>query len=698
MSQPLDRRAVALRLLVAVGGTLVALGILSEGTPPAEAGTRTLAELIAPLAPGREVADGFVLALPHRGETHDIVLPARRSRGGRTTTVELHLLDRGTWRGVRTSAHYDIAWEQPRSTATQNECEAVTERLASVVRANDVRDEVPVDALTLAPDVPRPHIARALSGARGGRAFAIAALLALTTWALATLPLGGFWAGAFLFALGLALRVPHLDVPFVRDQDVQRLFTGHASLVDIFTGIGLRDRHPPLYFAVLHAAQLFGQSEAVVRAPAVLAGALAGPMLVLAAAVTDRKVVLAALLGLVPATSASFVAHSREVSSLPFYALVLTVLAMATVRYQQTGSRGWYSAVVASVVVALFTYYTAVFAVAALLCCLLWLGPTYGDARRALGVGLACGSPALALAAYTFVRDRGARLAAESRPSLAWGDRSVIGTAEAMADVVREALGPALVVAAFVAVTYALRRREGHAPIALALVLGSFVGIAGLAPVARVQPYYLLAALPVLLLAASWSPLPTHATRRLAVVATCGLLVSTTVADRAMANATLYTPDERAIAPDFAILIASRPERRVVTVAHYDMTLFAYYLGRASGVEVDYASLEARGDAFALRGTPYVFHPLVQTHDDGASAAGAAAALDTLVQAGPCLVVDRPTLPLDGVRERLQRCTPLGQGPDATLYHCAPDDVVDDEPAIDPATSVPETSSTGASL
>jgi hypothetical protein len=154
----------------------------------------------------------------------------------------------------------------------------------------------------------------------------------------------------------------------------------------------------------------------------------------------------------------------------------------------------------------------------------------------------------------------------------------------------------------------------------------------------------------------------------------CGGAVTLTLAGTLAANATLYVPDARATMPAFVDTIADSAETRLVTVAHYDLTLLAYYLGRASGIEVDYASLEPRGDALALRGTPFLLFPLVQTHDDGATAAQAGAALEAVIGEGACLVIDRPALSLEDVRARLTRCERLAEGPESALYRCAPDD------------------------
>jgi uncharacterized membrane protein len=59
------------------------------------------------------------------------------------------------------------------------------------------------------------------------------------------------------------------------------------------------DKHPPLYYAVLHyTIALFGDSESVLRAPSAVAGALTVGLLV-AACLWGREYLLGAIAGLI---------------------------------------------------------------------------------------------------------------------------------------------------------------------------------------------------------------------------------------------------------------------------------------------------------------------------------------------------------------------------------------------------------------
>src|SRR5205814_711702 len=99
----------------------------------------------------------------------------------------------------------------------------------------------------------------------------------------------------------------------------------------------------------------------------------------------------------------------------------------------------------------------------------------------------------------------------------------------------------------------------------------------------------------------------------------------------------LYVPDADAFMPHFATVIAQRPEQRVVTVAHYDTTLLAYYLARVDGRAIDWGSMnEPRGKRI---------EPLVMAHSfDAGSEQAAATRLEQIIAEEPTLVIERDAL------------------------------------------------------
>lgn len=118
--------------------------------------------LIAPYAPGREVTRGYVLTAPTRGHEHDVVLRAVRPRDG--LSVEVHVVDRGRWAGVRETRSFGVAWEAPHTTAPRDDAEAVTEALAVTLRARDRGG--PVDAIALGAAAPPTPVQRLLAALR----------------------------------------------------------------------------------------------------------------------------------------------------------------------------------------------------------------------------------------------------------------------------------------------------------------------------------------------------------------------------------------------------------------------------------------------------------------------------------------------------------------------------------------------------
>src|SRR6185295_16742273 len=91
--------------------------------------------LLAPLGVGRAAALDYALGPLRRGAEHDVILPLRSIERG--SSVEVHILDRGRWTGVRETPSFGVAYEAPRSEAAAADCEAVTEAIAQALRHND---------------------------------------------------------------------------------------------------------------------------------------------------------------------------------------------------------------------------------------------------------------------------------------------------------------------------------------------------------------------------------------------------------------------------------------------------------------------------------------------------------------------------------------------------------------------------------
>ncbi len=289
-------------------------------------------------------------------------------------------------------------------------------------------------------------------------------------------------------------------------------------------------------------------------------------------------------------------------------------------------------------------------------------------------LGVAGGAPALVLGVMTFLRDRGARATAAARPDLAWGDHGSLEIAGHLANLAASGLGIGLLILLAGVTLMAIRRRDAGVLAPLGACLFTFVGIVVLAPVARVQPYYLVAVLPLAVLAigigAGALPAAAH---RLAPAVVALVVALSSVPQLASARG-LYVPPADAFMPPFAQIVSSRPERRIVTVAHYDGTLLAYYLARNAAVPMDWNHLQPEDSmgAFLVIGTGKVLDSLAHSHALAEDPDGAALTrLEGLLAREPVLVVERDGFHLPRLSDRLRRCERLAERGTGRLYRCA---------------------------
>ncbi len=664
-------------IVLALCSAIIALLWLptASRTTGSTAASPTWIDLIAPLAPGHPVTRNYVLYSPRRGEEHDVVFIARRDDTGGETPgmVEVHVLDRGRWPGVTETKSYGVGYEAPpHSTAPEDDCEAVTQSIASALARND-RSFGSVDGIALEPG-PEVQAAPSWLVKLGGLRGEFAGLLAL---AVVTLLAGGrrgvSLACGALGLISLAFRLPALGLPFVHDQDVQRVLTAALPLGRMFASIAANERRPPLYFVLLHVTEWFGQAESTVRIPAVLAGALLAPSILWASRWLRGTIDLrASAAAFVVATSPAFIARSREVSELPVYAL-LSILAVASAsRMCAAPTRRAGAVVVASHAGLLWVSYLAPFTIAGEVVALVATKAMTRRAARAVAAGVAAGSPSVIMAAATFFRDRHARQVAHEYPALAWGEWTPGRMLSKMAHLGTEALGALILIGALCAAVHAAARRDAAPAAAGAALLATTAGIAILVPVARMQPYYLfgvLALAPLVIATANpggmrWlDPL-------LGSVLVAGLGLSL-VPSLGRARS-IYVPDAEAFGPRFAERVRQSPETTLVVVAHYDGTMMAYYIARAYGRRVNWVGSSAGLLGGPLDGTPVKIVALARAHDlNEESDARAADLLSSIVREQPALVVQRFDFRLPAVDGILGRCDVLESAPVARLLRCA---------------------------
>jgi hypothetical protein len=654
--------------LRAIGALVCLLVVALLLRPDPVQNSRSWEDLITPLAPGAPVVRGFRLSPPRRGRENDVVFTAVREREDGDDWVEVHIVDRGQWPGIRETTSFGVAYETPRSSAPIEDQEAVTEAIANAIRRNDTGFATP-HVVPLRSEPPLPAISRVLLHTAGARGWLAAALCLVALLLLNTLRWGSLACGIVLVAVGLALRLSRLGLPFVHDQDVQRVLLGHLPLGELITGVGLDDRHPPLFFLLLRALRGFGQAESIVRMPAAVSGALIGAAILWGAwALRGRVSSVAVLLGWVATVSTVLVQRSREVSEIPLFSLVAIGVVVAVARAVERPSRSALIGVAASHAVALWLYYLAPFLLIGV-----W-GVAFATKKVsrplliAASAGALLGAPSLWIGARTFLRDMGARAVAARFPHQAWGDNDATSMAGAMLQTLDQGLTFTLLIVVGLYIAASSQRRGAW--MALAGAVCTMVAIAGLTPIARMQPYYVVSVAPLLLLAGALVS-PPHPRRWASVwvgavaVASC-LLVSI----RAPGSSLLYVPSTEAVMPRFAEMVLARPEKRIAVVAHYDATLLAYYLARTAGAELNKASL-AYSQEIELPFSNKKIVPLVQSHGmDAQSGERAAAQLGELCAREPILVIERDALRLEPVTMFLRRCEPMVETPTARLLRC----------------------------
>jgi hypothetical protein len=289
---------------------------------------------------------------------------------------------------------------------------------------------------------------------------------------------------------------------------------------------------------------------------------------------------------------------------------------------------------------------------------------------RAFLVAMLAGLPALLLGLRVFLGDRGARATARRVPTLAWGEFSVRYILRESGHLAHDALSvPLLVVFAFVTVV-ALYRKTAAVLVPAMAALASWIGIALLAPHARVQPYYILTVVPVAALAVA---LMDPAARRLSALVTAGAAWALigSVAPALTRSGAMYSPAPDAYGPRFARAVLTRGPRHVVTLSHYDAIMMAYYLTRAANTGIDWRMSDELSRQFVLPGNLPRVTGLIFVHsitDD--SMARWRAELQSYRAEEDLWVVERPRVAFPGVAPLLVDCVPVEQLDVARLLRC----------------------------
>ena len=195
---------------------------------------------------------------------------------------------------------------------------------------------------------------------------------------------------AALTAVGVALRLAVAQQSLFADELSTRFVVAGRGLADVVSVVHTdAEITPPLYFVATWLTTRLGLTPELLRAPSLLAGAVAIPLVYLLGVRTVGR--RAALVGAALTTFSPFmVFFSAQARSYELMiALVLGSTLCMLVAVERGGAR-WWAAYAACACGAVYTHYTSTFALAAQLGWLWWAHP---EARRA---GLAASAAAAA--------------------------------------------------------------------------------------------------------------------------------------------------------------------------------------------------------------------------------------------------------------------------------------------------------------
>lgn len=519
---------------------------------------------------------------------------------------------------------------------------------------------------------------RVLDRLQGGRSLPAGMLLVAICTVLATFRCGHVVLAVLLAVLGGWLRATRLDLPLAIDGEVQRMFTGHLPLLDALRFSAFNERHPPLLFMLLHVAQMFGQSEAIVRLPAVIAGIMIGPAVVATAHVLrarfpDRGTMFAATAlacaGVAATAAPELVSRSREVSELTLFGLFAVVTLGASLHACRASTVIGLALVTVGHAALLWTYYMAPFLLVGFWVTMRLLGQVPRRVILAAALGVVLGAPNLLFAAISFLQDLPTRQLAEKFPSLVWGDRSALMMAQYVGGMALNTFGTPLGTVVALAGLGALVHRDRLVLAPLAAVAAVGLGMVMLTPVARIQPYYFVCALPLLPLALGVTPSPPAGARRVLATAAIALATAWSIPHAlTLEMDRIYAPHPHASGRRFAQIIATRPESQVAVLAPGYERRIAYSLALIAGLEIDWRDVPLGQEGSAPRGLRQTFVPLLGG-DDAFDASKAIEALEALSRQAPFLAA-LPVTSMPEIDRWVDRCTELDRTVAERLLHC----------------------------
>ncbi len=300
------------------------------------------------------------------------------------------------------------------------------------------------------------------------------------------------------------LRLMHLDVPFDADYMTQRLFFGSLDIGDILAHRYEDQRHPQLFYLVLHFFLYLGHSEWIARLPAVLFS-LGSAVALFALARPYLRAVRSLLCVVLLMLSTSYFQHSRDVTDITLFVMLALLACHLFLRCMHQPRLRLLIAFAAVETAMFYTYYMSVLVACAQVVTLL----VFGRSRRFLGLWIALGAAGL-LGMFAFydlavlvLADMETREVARQFPAHMWGEKTV-------SQILSEFAALLVPLAMFGILTPLLAlwgmfqwgrsgRKRPEFVFLVVLIIVSLVVIGLAVALVRLRPYYLLFLLPLVL-------------------------------------------------------------------------------------------------------------------------------------------------------------------------------------------------------
>ncbi|RME23613.1 MAG: hypothetical protein D6806_10970 [Deltaproteobacteria bacterium] len=305
-----------------------------------------------------------------------------------------------------------------------------------------------------------------------------------------------------------AVRFYGLDLPFDADYMTQRLLFASLDLKDILLHNYPDQRHPQLFYLLMHPVVLLGRQEWLVRLPAAVIS-MVTPVVAFfflrARLGAARALAAAAVVGF----SWEFLRHSRDVSDVSLFITLALLNCLLLLKAHGRPSRSSLGALVAAQTAMFYSYYLSLLVLVAEVLALFWQQRAEKNVPRrlwlALGVSVALAAPAWVDFAGLVLADMKTRQLAAAFPGHIWGQKGPVEMLGEVAGVLFPAGWEGIVASVASAaglVALLVSRADAWKRLVLCNLAVGAAAIVASVMVVRMQPYYFLYLLPFIAAAA----------------------------------------------------------------------------------------------------------------------------------------------------------------------------------------------------